>query len=163
MRTIRPNKTRIRASAAAFFAVVALMIVVAGCNKNYGRFTIDTQVSQAFRTGAMQPEFNYYYTGRDTMPYAIIGIDHGYTVPSRYWIPFEPEPAQLKKMSQNIYRYYHFQPYGSTILDSEGKVVGVWYSNIFQRSVTVDQENHTVQVLYENPENFDGGSGGGTR
>ena len=50
----------------------------------------------------MQPEFNYYYTGRDTMPYAIIGIDHGYTVPSRYWIPLDPDPAQLKKMSQKI-------------------------------------------------------------
>ena len=157
MRIIESNQARIRASVATLFAVVAPMIIFSGCSRNYGKFTMDDQVSQAFRSGAVQPEYNYYYAGRDTMPYAIIGIDQSYTVPSRYWIPFEPEPAQLMKMSQSIYRYYHFQPYGSNILDPDGKVIGVWYSNIFSRSVNEDKGNRTVKVLFQNPENYSQG------
>lgn len=157
MRSDRTNPTRPLRAIPTWLAVAALMLIFAGCNNTYGRFTRDAQVDQAFRTGAHQPEYNYYYSGRDDMPYAIIGIEQNYTVPSRYWIPFEPEPALLKKMSGNVYGKDLYQPYGSVIRDPEGKAIGVWYSSVFERSVTVDQENRTVQILFRNPENTNGG------
>ena len=157
MINIGPNNSRTRASVATLCAVVALTIFSYGCSSNYGRFSKDAQVSQAFQNGAVQPDFSYYYSGRDTMPYAILAVDHGYTVPSRYWIPFDPEPVQLKKMSQNIYRYYYSDPYGSNILDPDGKVVGVWYSNLLHKRLTVDPNNRTVQVLFQNPESVSRG------
>ena len=153
MRIIGPNNARIRASVATVLAVVASMIVITGCNKNYGRFTMDTQVSQAFRTGAVQPEFNYYYAGRDTMPYAIIGIDRSYTVPSRYWLAFEPQAEQLRTMSGNMYGKGRYYPSGSHILDPDGTIIGVWFSSVRFRSVKVDQQKRTVALLFNNPEN----------
>ena len=89
------------------------------------------------------------------MPYAIIGIDRSYTVPSRYWIPIAPEPAQLKKMSGNMYNEVRDDPYGAYILAPDGKVIGVWYSTVIFRSVKVDQNSRTVEVLFKNPENDD--------
>ncbi|BBO69087.1 hypothetical protein DSCA_30170 [Desulfosarcina alkanivorans] len=134
---------------------IALVLTLTGCMTHYGHFSLDARVRQAFQAGSVQPEFQYYYTGRETMPYAIIGIDRGYTVPSRYWIPFSPRPDQLKAMSANIYREIRDLPYGAYILDPAGQTIGIWYSNVFNRNVTVDQARRKVQVLYKNPENKD--------
>ena len=135
--------------------LITLLVVTGACAQNYGRFSIDPQVANDFRTGTIQPDLRYYYQGRDTMPYAIIGIDRTYEVPSKYWIAFDPDPEQLKKMSGNIYQDVRDYTYGATIMAPDGTVVGIWYSNVDQKSVTVDQENHTVQILFPNPENND--------
>lgn len=155
MIVIGSNPARINVAIVTRVALVALMLLLTGCMKNYGRFHLDRQVDRDFRTGTVRPDFQYYYAGRDTMPYAIIGIDRSYTVPSRYWIPIAPEPAQFKKMSGNMYNEVWDDPYGARILDPDGKVIGVWYSTVFNRSVKVDQNSRTVDVLFKNPENDD--------
>jgi hypothetical protein len=149
--------SRIKLPGVALIVSVSILTFLAGCAKNYGRFVLDAEVSRDFRNGTIQTPYQYYYSGRDTMPYAIIGIDADYTVPSRYWIRFKPAPGQLKRMSENIYGKDQYNPYGAEILDHEGNVIGVWYSNVGIRSVSVDQTHHTVQVLFKNPENADGG------
>jgi hypothetical protein len=135
--------------------LAALLLMIAGCGKHYGNFTLSTEVMHAFENGTIEPDLNYYYAGRDTMPYAVMGIDRRYQVPSRLWIAFEPQPGQLKKMSGNIYAKDRYNPYGAHIRDAEGTVVGIWYSNLRFRSVSVDRQNMTVEVLFPNPENDD--------
>jgi hypothetical protein len=136
-------------------AVVAPMLIFAGCMKNYGRFLVDAEVSNNFRNGLVDPEFNYFYAGRDTMPYAIIAIDARYKVHSRYWISFAPESMQLKNMSENMYGKMISQPYGAHIVDPDGKTIGVWFSTVSNRSVNVDPGSRTVEILFNNPENRD--------
>jgi fumarate reductase subunit C len=147
------NKTGSRVAAYSVFAVVAFLLVIAGCTKNYGHFARSAQVEQAFRNGEHQSDYQYFYAGRDTMPYAIIGVDRGYTVPSRYWIPFEPEPEELRKMTGNMYGKHRFYPTGYQILDPDGAIIGVWFSSVYFQSVSVDPQNRTVEVLFRNPEN----------
>ena len=139
----------------AWLLVTATLVgmVAFGCAGNRGGLTLDAQVTRDFQTGAIQSDYQYYYQGRDDMPYAIMGIDRRYSVPSRYWIPFEPQPEQLKNMSGNVYGKLVYDPYGALIRATDGAVVGVWYSNLRFHSVTVDQEAKTVQVLFPNPEN----------
>jgi hypothetical protein len=134
---------------------LAMLTVLTGCMQqaNYGGFSRDDQVSHAFQSGAVPAELKYYYTGRDTMPYAIMGIDPEYTVPSKYWIAFKPEPEKLKNMSSNIYGHNRDNPYGFNILAPDGTPVGIWFSNLRFSNVRIDQENRTLEVLYKNPEN----------
>lgn len=153
MRNIQSNSARFVASAGVLVAGVVFSIMLTACTKNYGRFSKSAQVDLAFRQGDHQPGYQYFYAGRDTMPYAIIGIDRSYTVPSRYWIPFDPEPEQLRKMAGNMYGKHRYHPTGFQILDPDGKVIGVWYSSVDQYSVSVDQQRRTVEVLFRNPEN----------
>ncbi len=134
-------------------ALIVLMLMLVGCTTNYGRFAKSAEVDLAFRQGDRQPDYRYFYAGRDTMPYAIIGIDRTYTVPSRYWIPFEPEPDTLKKMTGNMYWKNRYNPYGSQILAPDGTIIGVWFSSVYLPSVKVDQQKRTVDVLFKNPEN----------
>jgi len=134
-------------------SLALLMLLATGCMGGYGRFATNTQVGQAFRSGEAQSGYRYYYTGRDSMPYAIIGIDSTYSVPSRYWIPFEPEPQKLSKMSDNMYGKMGYAPTGAHILDPAGSIIGVWFSSLYTSSVRVDAQRRTVEILYRNPEN----------
>ena len=57
-------------------AVAGLLIMlIAGCSGNYGSFSKNVQVGNDFYSGNFQSDYDYYYSGRDNMPYAIIGID----------------------------------------------------------------------------------------
>ena len=56
------------------FAGAALAVGLIGCFQNYGRFSRNAQIHHAFQSGSVPPELNYYYAGRETMPYAIMGI-----------------------------------------------------------------------------------------
>ena len=105
------------------------------------------------QTWGHQPDYQYFYAGGDNMPYAIIGIDRSYTVPSRYWIPFAPQSEKLRKMTGNMYGKHSDYPAGYHILDPDGNIVGVWYSSVNQYSVNVDQQTRMVEVLFGNPEN----------
>ena len=124
-------------------AGAVVLTVFNGCMQAYGHFKRDAKVDQAFINGAVPPDFNYYYWGRDTKPNAIIGVDPTYTVSSRFWIAFEPQPEQLKIMSNNMYGASGFN-----MLDPEGTVIGVWLSNLDTRSVKVDQKNRSVEVMF---------------
>ena len=148
-----PASAGCRARVAA--VVVMAILVISGCAQGYGRFAIDRQVERDFRDGVIHPEYQYYYSGRDTMPYAIIAIHRAWRVPSRYWTPFDPDPAQLMRMSGNIYEEVWQNPYGASIKAPNGEAIGLWYSNVFDRSVRVNPEERTVEILFTNPENED--------
>jgi hypothetical protein len=147
------HQTNMRVRFGGLILLIVLTLMVAGCTKNYGNFKKSDEVTTAFRQGDHQPEYQYYYSGRDNMPYAIIGIDRNYTVPSRYWIPFEPESEMLSKMSGNMFGKHKYYPTGYYILDPDGKIIGVWFSSVNSYSVSVDQTKRTVEVLFRNPEN----------
>jgi hypothetical protein len=136
------------------FVGVALAVGISGCLQNYGQFSRDSQVSEAFRSGLVPPELNYFYAGRETMPYAIMGIDPGYAISSSLWTAFEPQPEQLRKMSSNIYGKQQYDPYGFNILAPDGAFVGIWFSSLHFPSVKVDEQNRTVAVQYKNPESY---------
>lgn len=139
----------------AIAALLLAALVFPGCAQTYGRFAIDRQVEKDFRAGLVRPEYQYYYSGRDTMPYAIIAIDRAWRVPSAYWTPFDPEPGQLKRMSGNIYDEVQQNPYGASIEAPNGETIGLWFSNVFNRSVRVNPEQRTLEILFTNPENED--------
>ena len=153
MTRVKHDRLLIHTRVAGFIIIVLLILMAAGCTKNYGRFAKSAEVDLAFRQGDRQSDYHYFYAGRDNMPYAIIGIDRSYTVPSRYWIPFDPESEMLMKMSGNMYGKHTYDPAGFHILDPDGKIIGVWFSSVNQFSVSVDQQNRTVEVLFRNPEN----------
>lgn len=137
------SSKRLRRTATLFIGLVAVTVFT-GCTQTYGRFIRDDQVDQAFKTGAFPQGLDYYYSGRSTKPYAIIGVGRNYNVPSGIWVAVEP--GKLKKMSENMQGADGFN-----MLDHYGNVVGVWYSKLNNRSVKVDQQNHSIEVMFQNP------------
>lgn len=151
------NRARIRIAGAVLASSVSIFLLLGGCTKNYGSFSLDDQVRQDFRSGTVRPDLDYYYAGRDTMPYAIIGLDPSYSVPEKHWIPFAPQAEQLRNMSGNIYGKDQYNSYGARIMDPAGKVIGIWYSNVADHTVKMDPDKRTVHLLFKNPELTNGG------
>ena len=76
------------------------------------------------------PNYNYYYSGPDSRPNYIIGIDDKYTLTSKLWKSVDLTPEMLN----NWFNYgrprvgYSQDPYGAYITDAGGERIGLWYS-----------------------------------
>jgi hypothetical protein len=108
-------------------ALLAAFIIafLAGCFANYGRLEINRAVEQAFRNHEMLDHYQYYYSGRENKPSAIIGIDPAFQFSSKYWTAIEP--SLFKTMVGRMFPDYGFL-YGAYILAPDGRKAGVWYS-----------------------------------
>jgi hypothetical protein len=142
---------RIRLRCFILISGALLFTLLTGCLQSYARFSRDDQVYRSFTVGEVPPELNYFYAGPKDNPHAMMGIDPDLTVRSNLWVAFEPEPAQLKKMSANIYGEDRREPDGFTILSNEGEFIGIWFSSLHFPGVKLDQENNTVMVPYSGP------------
>ena len=142
-------------------ALLAAFIIafLAGCFANYGRLEINSAVEQAFRNYEILDHYQYYYSGRENKPSAIIGIDPAFQFSSKYWTAIEP--LQFRTMVGRMFPDYGFL-YGPYILTPDGRKAGVWYSwvNIF----TAKFEDDRIIVFSPEPyADAEGGSALGDR
>lgn len=142
-------------------ALLAAFIIafLAGCFANYGRLEINSAVEQAFRNYEILDHYQYYYSGRENKPSAIIGIDPAFQFSSKYWTAIEP--LQFRTMVGRMFPDYGFL-YGAYILAPDGRKAGVWYSwvNIF----TAKFEDDRIIVFSPEPyADAEGGSALGDR
>jgi hypothetical protein len=76
------------------------------------------------------PGYNYYYTGSDSYPKAVIGIRKEYQLESKFWKPVELTPERLKRWLE--WRRSKLEEtlsyYGLDILAPDGGQVGIWYT-----------------------------------
>lgn len=118
----------------SFFAAAALFVIffaLPGCAGNYGRIAKDNEVNQSFLNAEVKPDYNYYYTGPDGIPSAILRIREDYELVGDLWKRFTPS-ASLGQKVANINFYYRdrvrYYPYGYRVVYCNGETVGGWYS-----------------------------------
>lgn len=110
-----------------FFTILFFQIAFAGSPGEYAVIHKDPSVETSFKLNQMPSKYNYYYTGRSNLPYAVIGIDPKYTLISKYWYKIESKAQVVKKIS-------HLMPTGAInvtygrVLDSDGNQIGLWFS-----------------------------------
>ena len=136
---------------------IMLLLFTVGCAsapvKNYGSIVADGRVMQAFDKFKVNPNYNYFYSGSDVYPNAVIGLDKTYTLESDLWKKVDMTPSKLKEIvtfmkdkaaTVNLTTALH----GFAILDDKGKQIGVWYS-IFRATTTASVRmmgDKTVQI-----------------
>ena len=119
-----------------FFVISTFMLAAAGilqgCAGNCGRLARDDKTNEVFLKGEVSPDCNYFYTGPEKLPSAILKIDKQYELVSDLWVPFDSAEDNLGKWVENLLFYSgdrgRNRPYGYKIIDCEGKTVGGWYS-----------------------------------
>ena len=114
-------------------AVVLLTILfLGGCAAGYGRLQPSREVTDFFKTYRVLPDHNYYFTGPDGWPDAIIAVKADFKMVSDQWTAFDPSPQRLRGLMDYAQTHYgtdvHHFPYGYTIFAPDGREVGVWYS-----------------------------------
>ena len=142
-----------RRSMQSRFAAIAASIFLAalgGCSMaNYGQLKPDPQVTQAFNTYQILPDYKYFYRGSSSLPLAIVGIKEEYELSSRLWVPIDPKSKEFQALIDKVSLQgmgSTTQPWGFVILDHAGNEVGVWYSAIRGAAVEVNSNKQIVNL-----------------
>ena len=126
--------------------VVIVFMVFSGCASNYGCLQQSRDVTKLFEHFKILDNYRYYYSGTETEPNAIIGIKNEYILVTKLWKDVDFTGKQLKNWIDRMHQTHDFpvSPYGSLILDQEGKQVGIWYSVWDRTTVKIEKDNHIV-------------------
>ena len=130
---------------AAAATVILPVLLFTACTLNHGRLNRDPAVTDAFLENRFSADYQFYYIGREGLPYAIIGIRDGYRFRSRFWTPVDSSAEKFQKMVKHPHGYQNYRPYGAHILDANGNRVGIWYSSYDFTSIRVT-ENREVYI-----------------
>jgi len=154
MPELRNHSANIKAIRKIITVICVFLILSSfGCaslhSGSYGKITPDQKVTQGFENYQVNPDLNYYISGSDAYPHAIIGIDKNHTLKSELWKKREFTPETLKNLVEDMkFRVMEFYetPNGFDILDRDGNDIGDWYS-IFSATTTVKTEDHSVMII----------------
>ncbi|MGD8647613.1 MAG: hypothetical protein PVJ77_13835, partial [Desulfobacterales bacterium] len=93
----------------------------------FGKLKRDRDVNRKFKTFKILTDHKYYTSSRGDIPYAIIGIDKVYELRPGTWQEIDLTTPLLRSWVSQMDNIYGYPPYGSLILDNNGKRIGVWY------------------------------------
>ena len=127
----------------------------AGFLKGYGAINPDRSVTGVFETFQINPNYNYYYSGSDVYPNALIGLDKKYKIEPDLWKKMEPASggfkdmiSQMQSKASSIGQSQH----GFAIIDDKGRSIGAWYS-ILSAATTVKMLDDQTVLIYQPPLN----------
>lgn len=127
-----------------------LLVLMAGCAGNYGRYNRDAEILQGFLDNKVPSDYRYYYHGYDTRPYALIGVEKKYDAGSNLWREVDPNSEKFRSMIRWIWGDYGYSPYGARILDPSGNPVGVLYTSIREVGIKFSGDNR-ITVMPHTP------------
>ncbi|MGZ3596429.1 MAG: hypothetical protein ACXWMS_01005 [Syntrophales bacterium] len=125
--------------------------------KNYGSIVADGRVMEAFDKFQVNPNYDYFYSGSEVYPNAVMGLDKSYTLESDLWKKVDMTPAKLREIvtsmkdkaaTVNLMTSLH----GFVILDDEGKRIGVWYSILKATANSSVKMKDSKTVLIDTPD-----------
>ena len=111
--------------------VIALVIVVWRAGAIYGKIRPSREVTTAYECFTVDPNLNYYISGSDTYPNAIIGIDKTWTLESDLWKKKDFISQSMKELVENMRAKSAEQTltlHGFDIFDNRGRKIGDWFS-----------------------------------
>ena len=124
---------------AGFFSII-------GCMELYGRVKFNPDVIKLYTDRFVLPDYNYYYTGRPSLPDAVIGIDKKYKFNDRLWGKIESHQDVYNKIyNLNDTPSGDSDLIGSDIIDNNGLKFGIWFSSYYQTIVKKNPDG-TVDV-----------------
>ncbi len=107
------------------------VIIKKQIDEHYGHFYANNAVASAYGNFRIDPEQNYYISGSDTYPSAIIGIKQDWTLESDLWRKKELTSSSLQELVQNMQTKAQEQGsalLGFDIIDNRGQKIGDWFS-----------------------------------
>jgi hypothetical protein len=104
-----------------------------------GSFDADRDVERSFARYEFRRDMNYYSSGSDSHPNALLGLSKEYTLESGLWKKVE-SAATFKEMVQGMQKKtgeLMLTLHGFRIRDDAGKEIGIWYSILEARAGVV--------------------------
>jgi hypothetical protein len=141
-----------------FFMTMAALVwlmTFTGCYATYGKLVKSDEVESTFRQYQFAQNYNYYYLGFESNPYAILGLDARYHLQQNFWKPMDQDTHILGAMVERMRALPTcaacgpLPQVGYKILAPNGDSIGVLYSCYTWFPVEVKADN---QVTVNYPE-----------
>jgi hypothetical protein len=132
------------------FALISCATVTDVLTKNWGKIVQDEQVRKSFETYSVSTDMNYYISGSDVYPFAILGLNKDYTLDSDLWKQVELTQALLQELVMDMQsKAWGFgqSQFGFAVLDDQGKQIGIWYS-ILSASTSIQMKDDKKVMIY---------------
>ncbi len=127
----------------------------AAFTKNWGKIVPDNEVKNMFETYQVSPDFNYYISGSDVYPNAILGLNKAYILDSTLWKKIEMTETLLQVTVTDMKSKFMTSgqnQFGFVVLDNRGKQIGIWYSILSATAPVHMKENNKVIVYTPDPD-----------
>lgn len=128
---------------------VLILFVSAGCvgphAGGYGSIVPDGEIGRSFETYQPDPGLQYYISGSDALPNAIMGLDKTYALESTLWKKVAMTPQALRDLVTHMHIAAPIM-HGFALIDPQGKRIGVWYSILSATTWLRMQDEHTVVI-----------------
>jgi hypothetical protein len=150
------HKTCTSAAAARLIAGLSIFLITVffvGCGSvTYGRLENSPEITLVFKNSQILSNFQYYISGFQRVPYAIIAIDSKYQLRSGRWQPIDMDSSTLNQIVYRMDHVYSLTPRGAWIVDDKGNRLGVWYSSQYQTTVQREKDDQIMVVSPEPPD-----------
>lgn len=114
-----------------------------GCKTaNYGRFKSSLEVEKIFKSGQVLSGHQYYYSGSNTNPDAVMGIHQNYALDDEFWNKAGDIQKELKSWVEQI--NINLMASGYYIMTPDGKKIGVYYSPWSTGPVKMGDNNQVI-------------------
>jgi hypothetical protein len=140
-------------TAAGIIAIAFFAIIKWQAGRRYGKIRPSKEVTEAYDSFRVDTDMNYYISGSDIYPNAIIGIDKTWTLESDLWKKKELSSQGMKELVQNMKfkaMEQNLMFHGFVILDNFERKIGNWFS-IMGISTTVEIIGERRVVVYTPP------------
>lgn len=120
--------------------------------KNRGKIIPDGNVTKMFEMYQVNSNYNYYISGSDIYPNAILGLDKAYNLEPDLWKRVDMAPQKLRELvtdMQSKVRSVNIRLSlkGFALLDDKGKQIGIWYSIITATTSLRMKDDRTVVII----------------
>jgi hypothetical protein len=129
--------------------IIAALVLAAGCAAIGSHFRRSGDVADTFENYQLIPGHDYYISGRDTKPVAIVALREDYSLTSPHWRQVHPDSDRLRQWVERMLMQpgaeFNQEPNGARILDQQGNPIGVWYS-VWQTPILRFQSDKGVTI-----------------
>jgi hypothetical protein len=106
------------------------------------------ETKRIFESYQVLEGFNYYFSGPEGRPTAILALRDEYELVNDQWIKFEATPARLKRwvdgFDHNFGMRTRYYPNGFRIRNHTGEDIGMWYSILDRTVIFVEEGNRVI-------------------
>jgi hypothetical protein len=139
---------------AVVIIIIALIVLAAQrVGGRYGKISPSREATAAYERFQVAPGQNYYISGSDLYPNAIMGIDKSWTLESDLWKEKALDSQGMKILVQNMQSKSMEQNrilHGFDIFDNRGEKIGDWFS-VLGISTTVKITGERTAVVHTPP------------
>lgn len=139
--------------AVGIVAIAAIALIRWRAGTRYGAIKPSKNVTTAYECFSIEPELNYYISGSESCPNAVIGIDATWILKSDLWKKKDLGPQEMKELVQNMRSKaleLNITLHGFVICDNRGRKIGNWFS-VMGLTMVVEVTGEKIVIIHPPP------------